>query len=69
VFALKLKALRDDLLKSGEWGCCMHQRSGLQTLSKAVRPHAGYLGHAISFVSVIEFQKRGMPRAHLLLWV
>jgi hypothetical protein len=27
------------------------------------------LGHAISFVSVIEFQKRGMPHAHLLLWV
>jgi hypothetical protein len=30
---------------------------------------AGCMGHATAHVSVIEFQKRGLPHAHLLLWV
>ncbi len=27
------------------------------------------MGHAVAYVSVIEFQKRGLPHAHMLLWV
>jgi hypothetical protein len=45
VFALKMKALREDLLKNG------------------------YLGHAVAHVYTIEFQKRGLPHMHLLIFI